>query len=446
MEYKVLGEHKHLGSVNTWRAFVWIPISMHAFFVTWASTQAFIVVSARSRSEVTRTGRRGYVSAKVANALFYGMTVAFTGGLLIVDTLCAIAWRRTWSRVVALRSALRRYQAAYVPPQGIEFMELLNVQSLHVDLEISAAKSRPYQNAVVLMVIIVPLTIGLVSRRRARNQLRCRLGRSRIHPSQLNIGSIGLLLTLRRQINASIRRRSIRPHVGFATLVATDCTGAPTHLAAFPARATPFGSESQGVRDSAGLQRTSPAQRFSTSLMALTPSSFGGFSAKHNDGPAPKSHGIPLSPGLSIDLGGNVDMNDLRRAEKDLIVCVAVIVTFSLSFTAENIWNYICILPNDAPRLSETELSYFFVPWVYSIIYSIGCTALVLNLSVRRSRSRWQGPEVPTSSSSSFEHGSCPPAAPILPDGCGLGMGDLSQDEGKLKHRHFCNQADPHRA
>ncbi|SCZ89809.1 BZ3500_MvSof-1268-A1-R1_Chr1-3g01591 [Microbotryum saponariae] len=297
MEYRVLGEHKQLGNVNTWRAFVWIPISMHAFFVTWASTQAFLVVSVRSRSGATRTGRQGYVPAKVANGFFYGTAFALTVGLLIVDALCAFAWRRTWKHVVLLQSALSRNQVSYNPSQGVDFGELLNVQSLYADLTTSAAHSLPYQNVVVLMVIIVPFTIGL-----------------------LNIGSIGLLLTLRRQINASIRRRSIRPDVGFVSLGASDPASTPKHLVAFPTRTTGVKMESQDVKELTGSTRPSPAQRFSTSLTAFnTPSSFDDFSTKHGDGSAPKPLEVPLSPGLSIDLGGYVDMSDLRRAEKDLI-------------------------------------------------------------------------------------------------------------------------------
>ncbi|SGY17516.1 BQ5605_C015g07804 [Microbotryum silenes-dioicae] len=399
MEYRVLGEHKQLGNFNTWRAFIWIPISMHAFFVTWASTQAFLVVSARSRSGATRTDRQGYVPAKVANGVFYGSLRSDPSPPLphleatqligsppaapqIVDTLCASAWRRAWKH-------------------GVDFGELLNVQSLYADLTTSAAHSLPYQNAVVLMVIIVPFTIGL-----------------------LNIGSIGLLLTLRRKINASIRRRSIRPDVGFVSLGASDSTGMPKHLVAFPTRTTGVRMESQDVKELTGSTRPSLAQRFSTSLTAFsTPSSFDDFSTKHGDGSASKPLEVPLSPGLSIDLGGNVDMSDLRRAEKDLIV-----------FYHREIWNYICILPNDSPKWAEFELSYFFVPWVYSIIYSIGCTALFLNLvSVRRSRSRSHNP-AEVQSDSTFEHGSTgPPVISLLPDGRGLALGDLSRDEAEGK-------------
>ncbi|SCZ89806.1 BZ3500_MvSof-1268-A1-R1_Chr1-3g01589 [Microbotryum saponariae] len=119
----------------------------------------------------------------------------------------------------------------------------------------------------------------------------------------------------------------------------------------------------------------------------------------------------------------------------DCSQCVSVIVTLTLSFTTENIWNYIYILPNDSPKWAEVELSYFFVPWVYSIIYSIGCTALFLNLSgVRRSRSRSHNP-AEVQSDSILEHGSTsPPVIPLSPDGRGLGIGDLSRDEadGKL--------------
>lgn len=76
---------------------------------------------------------------------------------------------------------------------------------------------------------------------------------------------------------------------------------------------------------------------------------------------------VPSSPALPIDLGGRDTLLDLKRAERDLMVvslsvwpredsdlirlscsqCVVLVVSMGLMFGAENIWNYVYVLPND---------------------------------------------------------------------------------------------------
>ncbi|ORY81236.1 hypothetical protein BCR35DRAFT_304086 [Leucosporidium creatinivorum] len=408
-EYLVLAKHQYMGAINTYRSFLWLSVTLEGYFVTCCSLQAYVVV-ARKSERMNRSGRRWswIPPPRVFNACFVFLTVGMAGSMIGSDIAFAISWTQAWQAICTLRNRLLIYEATWTGAMNVT--QLLELQTLKSNVDVQVAQNLPFQHAVIGSLIVCAFLIAF-----------------------LNIGSVALLLLLRRQIRASLARRAKTSVFGLQPqpperltfnkrdiplpvpspilppLDPLDPNPDPTHLApphASPDKyiidlhggpATPSEEHEQPepfltrlalpVLAKLGSRKSSEATLAVTSPDA-TGNGWGAWKEKWSPGGL-KARLAPSSPALPIDLGGRDTLLDLKRAERDLLICVSVVIAMGLMFGAENVWNMVYVLPNDV-SWPAVEFSYFFCPWAFSIIYSTGCTFLVLNslLATRRHRRR----------------------------------------------------------
>ncbi|GAA5821095.1 hypothetical protein JCM11251_001959 [Rhodosporidiobolus azoricus] len=74
------------------------------------------------------------------------------------------------------------------------------------------------------------------------------------------------------------------------------------------------------------------------------------------------------------------ELGELRRAERELGICAAVVLLLTLSLGIENIWNVVRVVPASFVDLNWTEIetSYFLPPFLYVTTYSTAITLLLL--------------------------------------------------------------------
>ncbi|KAM0790326.1 hypothetical protein ACM66B_003211 [Microbotryomycetes sp. NB124-2] len=432
--YVVMWQGRMLGSYNTHRSFLWIPIVVHGYLVTAASFQAWIVVASKTarmtrgtsylRSPLspngqprtiwqrcTRLPRATLPGPRLFNSLFYGCTAVLTLSMLVADVAFAVSWTRVWKTITTLQSKLTEWESTW--PEQQDFTVLLTLQRLYADITEAVSDNVPYKNAVIIGLIICAFIVAL-----------------------LNIGSISLLLLLRKQIRAAVRRRS-RTHDLFPLPpppltfnrdkpASPIMAQPPTINVTFPSRPRPaaakrlsFGLLDEKYSSPAESEKSSPldpnqlnnsttspqgvsvpglgSRRFSlgATLPSLPrlPRKGSNFTVKTawtsttnastalSPNAKTPSTGLmysPASPSMAIDLGGRSSLSDLKRAERDLEICVVIVVSMGLMFAAENVWNFVVVLKRPV-SWAANELSFFFVPWVYSITYTVGASYLITN-------------------------------------------------------------------
>ncbi|KAK4047496.1 hypothetical protein OIV83_005409 [Microbotryomycetes sp. JL201] len=372
--YVVMRHGRMLGPYNTFRSFLWVPIVVHGYLVTAASFQAWIVVASKTarmtrgsshfgspvgqpRSFWQRHTRLPGVYAlpgpRLFNSLFYGCTAVLTLSMVASDIAFAISWGRVWRAMSTLQSNLEFWQQQW--PDRQDFSTLIKLQRLYSDITSAVADNVAYKDAVILILIVVAFIVAL-----------------------LNIGSISLLLLLRKQIRAAVRRRSRTqnlfplppPPLTFqkekpASPVIDQIP--PTINVTFPSRPRPaaakrlsFGlldekySASSSERSSSNPSSTDTPPTTTTAMPPSVTPGLGNrrFSLSANLPSLPRlprkgssftvktawtsttkgSHGLspnaktpstafmysPASPSMAIDLGGKSSLSDLKRAERDL--------------------------------------------------------------------------------------------------------------------------------
>ncbi|KAK4046910.1 hypothetical protein OIO90_006392 [Microbotryomycetes sp. JL221] len=491
--YIVMWQGRMLCAYNTYRSFLWIPLVMHGYLVTAASVQAWVVVASKSsrmsrgaarfnspkpqsnktwwkafslnttttvsnlattnvddKTRQRQQRKRSWMSyvhvpgPRVFNGLFIGCTIVLLGAMLGSDIAFAVSWNKLWKSIVELETLLKQYEQDWTG--GFEAVKFLQMSQAYENLTNQVKDNVPYKNAVVLSLIVCAYLVAL-----------------------FNLGSISLLLLLRKQIRAAIKRRARtkqlfplppppltfygqttksnsmnKPQVGDRDVTTSPFMNqinngqqAPIINVTFPSRPRPttskrlsfgFLSKEDIDNSSSPLNEPPPSSTLSEKLnfksspfvdavptppppsTFLTRSSLGGsggmatpglanrkfslsshlpslpklprktsaFTIKTNwtsttdntiktSNPLEGSSGIlspfnhsnvktplgnesnylmysPASPSMAIDLGGRSSLNDLKRAERDLEICVSIVVSMALMFGSENVWNYLIVL------------------------------------------------------------------------------------------------------
>lgn len=211
---------------------------------------------------------------------------------------------------------------------------LLNLNSLQSTVVAKAVANRPYQRAVVLVLVIVAFIIAL-----------------------LNIGSGALYLLIRRQIRRAIARQSQtlftsnNPGASFGQSVQLGneqsdhaSTALPIHVhfsnsehsvpdrlrTTIPASSPLEEKDDMDMRPPTlgrkfSLASLSPVWRHSSDTTLSYQHSLGGEVPGKGAGEDPTTGSTrmiysPVSPSVPVDLGGNDNLTDLQRAEGDLII------------------------------------------------------------------------------------------------------------------------------
>lgn len=240
------------------------------------------------------------------------------------DIAFAVSWTTAWRAITKLRERLITYEATW--QGGFDVSALLDLQSLYANVEEQVHLNTPYQHAVIISLIACAILIAL-----------------------LNVGSVSMLVLLRRQIKSSVARRShiiaLQPETPAPLtfnkrdlpLATPDPLDASPNAQIIFHPSTPSSPQKHDLRPSHSndeaehhrfarlslphLPRLGMGSRKSSEATLASNGSAGWGAWKEKWSPGNmKARLAPSSPALPIDLGGRDTLLDLKRAERDLLV------------------------------------------------------------------------------------------------------------------------------
>ena len=353
-EYCVFELRRGLGFVNTWRSFVWIPIVLQGYLVSMASFQSFLIVASRAGQRVP--------SPRAANATFLVLLGAITLALVTTDTVLAFGWQSLWHAIMSVRTLLETDAAVWSPAGPTNVVQLFAL--LARSDAISDRKVTAYQQQVaVLTALIVCCAVVALA----------------------NVGSSLLLISIRRQISSHTARlrqlASPLAHASFNLHMSAIAVVLPSPGSGFESGEKSYQGESRvewGALAAAG-EGVSKA-------VAGDGEPVPGAKAQE-DGPGDKWWARAGRRKSSLASNATVVQSDglrsLKRAERELLLCVVSVLFFSLSYLGEVMWDLITL--RDDLSWYSLELSYFFVDWTFSL----GLSGAVTTLCVLAGKDCW---------------------------------------------------------
>lgn len=348
-EFYVFELRTGLGFVNTWRSYVWIPIVLQGYLVSMASFQSFLIVASRAGQRVP--------SPRVANTTFLVVLGAMTVSLAVTDTVLAVGWQELWRAISALRALLAADASAWSEERGTDVGALLALLP-HFN-QLAALKAVAYKQQVGVLVTLIA-SCFLVA--------------------LANVGSSLLLLSIRRQISSHTARLQ---QLASPLAQATFSLHMNSIAVVLPAPRAEVGADS-GEHTYQGESRVewgSPLSAVGSEGEHKAAVAWNGelaspaYPAKaqaqadgDGDGPDEKwwararRKSSVASAATVVESEG---LRSLRRAERELVVCVVSVLFFSLSYLGEVAWDLITL--RDDLSWYALELSYFFVAWTFAL-------------------------------------------------------------------------------
>ncbi len=351
-ELFVFDQRRGLGLVNTYRSFVWVPVVVQGFLVSVASFQSFLIVASRAGQRVP--------SPRAANATFLVVLAAIALGLLVTDTVLAVGWQRLWRTIGALSSLLEADAAAWSAAAPTDVSRLLGLLP-HFN-QIAAQKVVAYkqQVAVLVTLIVCCFLVALA-----------------------NVGSSLLLISIRRQISSHTARlqqlASPLAHPSFSLHMSSIAVVLPnpgSHVQSSDHDHT-YQDESRVDWGTPGLAGEGEHKVVAWDGEVALPAP-AHLPKAGDEGPgdkwwakAARRKSSVASTATAIESEG---LRSLRRAERELMVCVVSVLFFSLSYLGEVMWDLITL--RDELSWYDLELSFFFCPWTFALGLSFAVSVL----------------------------------------------------------------------
>ncbi|BGP03270.1 Proteophosphoglycan 5 [Rhodotorula toruloides ATCC 204091] len=337
-----------------WRSLVWIPLIVHAWISSWSNLQAAIL----SSQKATKTH---ILSPKLANGLYIaGFLVLIP--VIVLDVYTAFAWTKTWDAGMVLRTTLTSLGQAR-PNDSAQAAETAIAAQFNKVADKLQFFIHMLQAVHALYVFTMLVIIGV------------------------NLGGLGLLFTLRRQIKFNSRRLSSQIRTSSHPAHASSTAGAGSSIGtplASPALVPPSDSPHPLSPRMDGDQ-TPPKQTLLRHVF------FAGQAKEKDDSSETTSRGRNhMSVGELKEAAENMtqagaanrqqakQLLALKKVEWDLIVFLAAIVVMATVFLALALW--LAISPSSVYSSWRTmEVSFYLVPWMYLTGVDCSLTFLTLN-------------------------------------------------------------------
>ncbi|GAA5939379.1 hypothetical protein JCM10213_008645 [Rhodosporidiobolus nylandii] len=340
-----------------WRSFVWVPLIIHAWLSSWANLQAAILSSQKATNQ-------HLLSPRFANSFYIGGLVVLLVPVIILDAYSGFSWHRVWSKALVLKAAFISLAASSptMPQDQAAQAIAAPLDALNDQLNYFGKTQR----AVAALYAFTMVVLVAV-----------------------NLGGLGLLFTLRKQIKFNSRRLS--GHIRSATL-----PGGPSSMGYTPpvAPTTPTSAYFPG----------------STGPDPLSPEPPHPLSPQTDDATAPHSAGL-IRKVLFASQAKNADpeyrddkmtvsqlkhaasdkttagaaqreqakqLLALKKIEWDLYVFIAAIILLATCFFALAMW--LCIAPASVySNWPAMETAFFLVPWLYLVGVCTSLSFLLFN-------------------------------------------------------------------
>ncbi|GAA5827903.1 hypothetical protein JCM11251_007723 [Rhodosporidiobolus azoricus] len=354
-----------------WRTLVWIPMILHAWVSSWANLQAAIL----SGQKVTQ---QHLLSPRVANGVYVGGIVTLLVPITVLDVYSGFSWRHTWKKALELRDILiaRAASDPTIPADQAAAVIDAPLARLNDELRFFGKTQRAVSALYVLAMVII---------------------------IAVNIGGLGLLFTLRRQIKFNTRRltgnmrsatfpgRSALPvtpdavpptptgaYFSPTTPEPLDPLSPKTPLPLYPPSSTP--PHPLSPDPNASLDSPPPPQTLIRKVFFA-----GAGKGELANAPEDKMTVSQLKEAASDKTPAGAAQREqakqllaLKKIEWDLFVFLAAIVVLATCFLGIALW--LCISPHSVyESWSKMEVAFFLLPWLYLVGVCASLTFLFFN-------------------------------------------------------------------
>ncbi|BGP27457.1 hypothetical protein JCM10295v2_006425 [Rhodotorula toruloides] len=345
-----------------WRSLVWIPLIVHAWISSWSNLQASILSSQKAT-------KMHILAPTIANALYIAGFFVLVP-VIVLDVYSAYAWTRTWDVGMTLRRTLISLGQAR-PNDSVQAAEAAIAAQFNTVADRLQFFIHMFQAAHALYAFTMLVVIGV------------------------NIGGLGLLFTLRRQIEFNSRRLSSQIRTSSQQAHNSSSAGAGSSIG------IPLASPAL-VPSSSALLSESPhsphplspcmnGDRTPPKQMLLRHVFFAGHTKEKDNSSETTLRGRNhMSVGELKEAAENTtqagaanrqqakQLLALKKVEWDLVVFLAAIVVMATVFLALALW--LAISPSPVYSSWQTmEVSFYLVPWMYLVGVDASLTFLTLN-------------------------------------------------------------------
>ncbi|GAA6014561.1 hypothetical protein JCM10207_001645 [Rhodosporidiobolus poonsookiae] len=338
-----------------WRTLVWIPLILHAWLSSWANLQAAILSSQKATNQ-------HLLSPIVANTVYVAGIIVVLVPIAVLDALSGSAWRMVWMRALDLKAVLLLNRDSWTDMSAEAAAQVIepSLQRVNDELQFFGKMQRATSALYVLGMLVI---------------------------IAVNLGGLGLLFTLRKQIKFNTRRLS-------GQMRSNTMPGAPSTLPpitppggpATPATAYFPGSPSPPHPLSPVLEEDSPTR--TPAPKTLIRQVFFATQNKSGDLPLEKDERMTVSqlkdaasnktPAASAQREQAKQLLALKKIEWDLFVFLAAIVVLATVFGALALW--LCIMPSSVwSSWQKMETAFFLLPWMYLVGVDAALTFLFYN-------------------------------------------------------------------
>ncbi|GAA6001703.1 uncharacterized protein JCM10292_005000 [Rhodotorula paludigena] len=332
-----------------WRCLIWVPLIIHAWISSWSNLQAAVLSSQKAT-------KRHLLSPRFANSFYIVGLVIILVPVLVLNVYTSFAWRHTWEYGLGLRTVLLSRSITSgndTPEQASAVIQpLLDELNDKLDFFLDMIRSGFGVYVLAMLVIIA-----------------------------VNLGGLGLLFTLRRQIKFNTRRLS--------TQIRTTTLGTRSSVHGLPV-AGPVGESAVSSTPPDSPDPPHPLSPDPNHLNSPPPQKtllkhvF--FAKQGNEDDENKGMSMSVlkhaaedtAPASASQRQQAKQLLALKKIEWDLFVFLGAIVLMATLFLALSLW--LAISPLSVFRSWTTmEVSFFLVPWMYLVGVDVSLTFLLIN-------------------------------------------------------------------
>ncbi|BGP51401.1 hypothetical protein JCM10450v2_007343 [Rhodotorula kratochvilovae] len=340
--------HEYQQRAYFWRSLIWLPLILHAWISSWSNLQAAVLSSQKAT-------KRHLLSPVFANCFYVVGLVVVLVPVIVLDVYSSTAWRNAWNFGLNLRALLLSgiaNNSTDSPEQALAAIDPLFSKlndKLGFFLRLIRADHFVYAFAMVAIIGV-------------------------------NLGGLGLLFTLRRQIQFNSRRLS--------TQIRHSTINAQTSVHGIPVLST--------GPDHSSTSSSPPDSPYPPHPLSPDPNQSGVpqktllrhvfFARQGSEGEEEKQMSVSKlkdaaqdkTPAGAVQRQQAKQLLALKKIEWDLVVFLAAIVLMATVFLALALW--LAIAPNSVYSSWKTmEVAFFLVPWMYLVSVDASITFLLFN-------------------------------------------------------------------
>ncbi|GJN93781.1 hypothetical protein Rhopal_006839-T1 [Rhodotorula paludigena] len=326
-----------------------VPLIIHAWISSWSNLQAAVLSSQKAT-------KRHLLSPRFANSFYIVGLVIILVPVIVLNVYTSFAWRHAWEYGLGLRTVLLARSITSggdTPDQASAVVQpMLDELNDKLDFFLDMIRSGFGVYVLAMLVIIA-----------------------------VNLGGLGLLFTLRRQIKFNTRRLS--------TQIRTTTLGTRSSVHGLPV-AGPVGESTVSSTPPDSPDPPHPLSPDPNHLNSPPPQKTllkhvffakQGNEDDENKGmsmSALKHAAEDTAPASASQRQQAKQLLALKKVEWDLFVFLGAIVLMATLFLALSLW--LTISPLSVFRSWMTmEVSFFLVPWMYLVGVDVSLTFLLIN-------------------------------------------------------------------